>query len=346
MYEIDGSEKSGSGTILRLSVAIAALTERPLHIFNIRANRPKPGLKPQHLEAIIIAGKLCNAELKGVKLNSKELWFIPNKNKGGKYSSSIGTAGSIPALIMTILPICIFSSNPVSLHISKGGTDVSYSPTINYMKFILLPTLRKMGVKASIQILRYGYYPKGLGEVIFKTEPLPFLNSIILTRFGKIEYATGLSVSTFLKNRNVSQRQAFSATSYLKKHGILPNINILNDSSNPFQKGSSITLWLKTTTGVIIGADAIGARNKPSEEVGIEAAKKLVATYNSKATVDENLSDMIIPFIALAKGKSTFLTRILSDHLKTNIWLMKKLLKTQFIIQKSNNLYKITKKSD
>lgn len=346
MYEIDGGEQTGSGTILRLSVAVAAITGRPLHIFNIRANRPKPGLKPQHLEAIIVAGKLCNAELKGAKLNSKELWFIPNKNKGGNYSSVIGTAGSIPALIMTILPICIFSINPVSIHISKGGTDVSYSPTINYIKFILLPTLRKMGVKASIQILSYGYYPKGMGEVIFKTAPSPFLNSIILTRFGKLESAKGLSVSTFLKNRNVSQRQAFSANSYLKKYGILPNIKILNDSSNPFQKGSSITLWLKTTTGVIIGADAIGARNKTSEEVGREAAKKLVATYNSKATVDENLSDMIIPFIALAKGKSTFLTRILSDHLITNMWLMEKLLNTHFIIKKTNNLYKITKKSD
>ena len=126
MYEIDGSEKSGSGTILRLSVAVAAITGRSLHIYNIRTNRPKPGLKPQHLEAVITAGKLCNAEMKGAELNSKELWFVPKKNKGGNFSSIVGTAGSIPALIMTVIPICIFSTNPVSLHIFKGGTDVSF----------------------------------------------------------------------------------------------------------------------------------------------------------------------------------------------------------------------------
>lgn len=344
MYEIDGSEKSGSGTILRLSVAIAAITGKPLHIYNIRANRSKPGLRPQHLQAVITAGKLCDAEIKGAELDSNELWFKPKKNRGGTFSSIIGTAGSIPALIMTILPICIFSINPVRLHISKGGTDVSHSPTINYMKFILLPTLRKMGVHASIQILSYGYYPKGMGEVIFKTIPSTSLNSIILNEFGKIKHTKGLSVSTFLKNRNVAQRQAFSATSYLKQHGILTNVNILNDFSNPFQKGSSITLWLKTTTGVIIGADAIGARNKSSEEVGREAAKKIATAFASKATVDTNLSDMLIPFIALAKGESTFLTRILSNHLSTNIWLMDKLLNTRFIIQKVGNLHKITKK--
>ncbi|MFZ0965006.1 MAG: RNA 3'-terminal phosphate cyclase, partial [Candidatus Bathyarchaeia archaeon] len=52
MIEIDGSQKSGSGTILRLSIALAAILGQPLHIYNIRQNRPQPGLRPQHLEAV------------------------------------------------------------------------------------------------------------------------------------------------------------------------------------------------------------------------------------------------------------------------------------------------------
>ena len=65
MIEIDGSEKSGSGTILRLSVAVAAITKQTLHICNIRQNRPQPGLKHQHLEAVITAAKLSNAKVEG-----------------------------------------------------------------------------------------------------------------------------------------------------------------------------------------------------------------------------------------------------------------------------------------
>ena len=65
MLEIDGSEKSGSGTILRLYVALAAINQEPLHIFNIRHNRRQPGLRPQHLESVNTAAKLCNAELEG-----------------------------------------------------------------------------------------------------------------------------------------------------------------------------------------------------------------------------------------------------------------------------------------
>lgn len=94
MIQIDGSEKSGSGTILRISVALSAVIGQPLHIYNIRQNRPEPGLKPQHLEAVLTAARICGAELKGAELKSRELWFKPNKMKGGKIDAEIGTAGA------------------------------------------------------------------------------------------------------------------------------------------------------------------------------------------------------------------------------------------------------------
>ncbi|MDH5754842.1 MAG: RNA 3'-phosphate cyclase, partial [Candidatus Bathyarchaeota archaeon] len=109
MIEIDGSQKSGSGTILRFSVALAIVLEQTLHIYNIRQNRPQPGLRPQHLEAVLTAAKLCNAELEGARLNSRELWFKPKDVKGGKFEAEIGTAGSIPMLLMTVLPVCAFA---------------------------------------------------------------------------------------------------------------------------------------------------------------------------------------------------------------------------------------------
>ena len=83
MFEIDGSQKSGSGTILRLSIALAAVTGQPLHICNIRQSRSQPGLKPQHREAVLAAARLCNAEVEGATLGSRELWFTPHEIKGG-----------------------------------------------------------------------------------------------------------------------------------------------------------------------------------------------------------------------------------------------------------------------
>jgi RNA 3'-terminal phosphate cyclase (ATP) len=345
LFEIDGSQKSGSGTILRLAVALAAATGELLHILNIRQNRPQQGLKPQHLEAVLTAAKLCNAEIKGATLGSKELWFKPREVKGGNFEAEIGTAGSIPVLLMAVLPICIFAKNPVCLHVTKGGTDVSHSPTVNYLRNVFLPALAQMGLEVDINVHKYGYYPKGMGEVTMTVKPPDSLQPIRLNEFGNLKNVKGISVCTFLADRNVAERQAKAASEYLSEKGYAANIQVINDHSNTFQKGSSITLWAETDTGAIIGADAIGQLKKTSEAVGREAAEKLVAELSLKPTVDVHLADMLVPYMALAEDTSSVLTREVSDHLETNIWLAEKMLKTRFNIQKVNNLFRIEKSS-
>ena len=345
MIEIDGSQKSGSGTILRLSVALAVIRGQPLHIYNIRENRPQPGLRPQHLEAVLTAARLCDAELKGAELNSRELWFYPKKVKGGKIEAEIGTAGSIPMLLLTVLPICVFAENSVHLHVVRGGTDVSHAPTVNYMRFVLLPVLKHMGINAFLTVHKYGYYPKGMGEITINVEPCGSLKPFLMENFGKIKAIKGVSVCTFLAERRVAERQAEAANDYLGEKGYTADIQIVNDKSNPLQKGSSLVLWAETDTDAYIGADAIGELRKTSEAVGREAAEKIYVEISAKPTVDIHLADMLIPYMALAKGKSTYLTRAISDHLETNIWLAEKILGVKFHVLKTNGLYKIEKVS-
>ncbi|MEM3090502.1 MAG: RNA 3'-terminal phosphate cyclase [Candidatus Bathyarchaeia archaeon] len=343
MIEIDGSQKSGSGTILRLSVALASILRQPLHIYNIRQNRPQPGLRPQHLEAVLTAAKLCNAEVKGAFLNSRELWFTPEEVKGGVFKAEIGTAGSIPMLIMTVLPICIFAEKSIHLNVLRGGTDVSHSPTINYMRFVFLPILKRMGINAEITVHKYGYYPKGMGEVTLTVEPCKELKPICLEDFGKLEIVKGVSVCTFLADRRVAERQATTAKDYLRRYGLKADVQIVNDRSNPLQKGSSLVLWAETDKGAVLGADSIGELGKTSEAVGVEVAEKLYTEISSRATVDVHLADMLIPYVALAEEKSVYLTRALSDHLETNIWLAETLLHVKFNVKCVNGLYKVEK---
>jgi RNA 3'-phosphate cyclase len=341
MIEIDGSQKSGSGTILRLSVALAAITKQPLHIYNIRQNRPQPGLKHQHLEAVLTAAKLCNAKVRGATLGSRELWLTPQQIKGGNTEAEIETAGSIPMLLLATLPICLFADNPVHLHVAKGGTDTTHAPTINYMRNVFLPALKQMGVDAAITVQKYGYYPKGMGEATMTVKPNRALKPIQLENFGKLKSIKGVSVCTFLAHKQVAERQAKAAEDYLSQNGYNATIQVVNDQSNTFQKGSSIVLWAETDSGVIIGSDAIGELGKTSEAVGKEAAEKLITELSAEPTVDVYLADMLIPYMALTQGKSAFLARTISEHIEANIWLMEKILNVKFTIQKVNNLYRI-----
>ena len=343
MLEIDGSQKSGSGTILRLSVALASILNEPLHISKIRQRRSQPGLRPQHLEAVLTAAKICNAETRGAKLGSRELWFKPTEIAGGEVHAEIGTAGSIPMLLLTILPLCAFARKTVRVHVIKGGTDVRHAPTINYIKHVLLPMLKRMGLKTKLEVQKYGYYPKGMGEISLEVQPCSELKPLRLENFGNIAKIKGVSVCTFLAKRKVAQRQAKAANEILKAHGYEVQIEVVNDQSNPLQKGSSLVLWAKTSADALLGGDAIGELRKLSEAVGREAAENLVKEIEAEAIVDVHLADMLVPYMALAKGESTFSCRLLTEHLDTNIWLAQKILGARFEVGRVGSLYRVRK---
>jgi len=346
LLEIDGSQRSGSGTILRLSVALAGILNQPLHIVNIRKKRPQPGLRPQHLEAVLTAAKICNAEVRGAKLGSQELWFEPKEITGGEIHAEIGTAGSIPMLLLTVLPLCAYAKHPVRLRVTRGGTDVRNAPTANYLKYLLLPMLARMGLKASLTIDKYGYYPKGMGEVTVDAEPCTKLEAVRLEEFGSLRQITGVSVCTFLADRRVAERQVAAAAELLEEAGFHSDIQVVNDMSNPLQKGSCILLWAETDAGVLLGGDAIGELGKPSEVVGREAAENLLKELMSKATVDSHMSDMLVPYVALAEGKSVYLSRLLTEHLDTNVWLAHEILGVSFHVTKVGSLFRVeTKKA-
>jgi RNA 3'-phosphate cyclase len=344
LLEIDGGQKSGSGTILRLSMALAAIAGQPLHICNIRQSRSQPGLKPQHLEAVLTVARLCNAEIKGASLGSKELWFKPHEIKGGKIEAEIGTAGSIPMLLMAVMPICVFAKQEVRLHVAKGGTDTKNAPTINYVRMVLLSTLSRMGLDGSVTVHKYGYYPKGMGEVTLTVNPCRKLKPIRLERFGNLKSVKGISVCTFLADKRGAERQRNAAKDVLCKNGYAVDIQVVNDTSNDMQKGSSIVLWAKSDESAVIGADAIGELGKPSEAVGREAAEKLCTEISAKPTVDVHLADMLIPYLAFAEDSSVFLARQVTGHLETNIWLVEKMLGTKFNVSKENDLWKVERR--
>jgi len=341
MLEIDGSQKSGSGTILRLSVALAAILQEPLHIFNIRKKRTQPGLRPQHLEAVLTAARLCHAEVKGATLGSRELWFAPSKIEGGEVQAEIGTAGSIPMLLLTVLPICAHAKQKVRLHVIRGGTDVRNAPTTNYLRHVLLPMLARMGLQVSLSIRKYGYYPKGMGEVVLEVEPCPKLNSIELEHFGKLRYIKGISICTMLAERRVAERQAAAANERIASAALKADIEIVYDTSNLIQKGSSLVLWAESDSGALLGGDAIGELGKPSENVGREAAENLLKELDSGATVDSHLADMLVPYAALAQSNSVYLSRLMTEHLDTNIWLVERILGVRFQAARVGSLYRV-----
>jgi RNA 3'-terminal phosphate cyclase (ATP) len=201
-----------------------------------------------------------------------------------------------------------------------------------------------MSVKASIEINKYGYYPKGMGEVRLKVQSCKEVSLIKRVKFGKISKVEGISTCTFLADRKVAERQAKEAERLLLAQNLKPKIEVVNDFSNPLQKGSSLVLWCKTDAGVLLGGDAIGELRKTSEIVAQEAVGNLLKEIGAKATVDVHLADMLVPFAALAKGESEYLTRMITEHVESNLWLASIILGVEFRVERKGRLFRVTKK--
>ncbi|MEM1891901.1 MAG: RNA 3'-terminal phosphate cyclase, partial [Nitrososphaerota archaeon] len=82
--ELDGSIGEGGGQVLRTAVTLSAIMLKPIRIYNIRAKRSPPGLRPQHLTAVKAVAWLADAEVKGLSVGSSEVFFVPKRLKGGK----------------------------------------------------------------------------------------------------------------------------------------------------------------------------------------------------------------------------------------------------------------------
>ncbi|MGB9928961.1 MAG: RNA 3'-terminal phosphate cyclase [Methanosarcina sp.] len=329
MLEIDGSYGEGGGQLVRTAVALSAVTGTGVKIKNIRKNRPNPGLKQQHLKALETAAKICEAEIFGLFPGSTELSFVPVEIKGGKYEIDIGTAGSISLLLQCLMPALPFSKKKVELLI-RGGTDVAWAPTIDYLQNVTFKALERLGYTGNIILKKYGYYPKGGGEVSAFFEPCK-LKGFHFSR--ESEEIKGVSHASNLP-AHVPLRQAEAAKLKLLEAGYPSEIE--NKSFEFLSTGSGITLWAGFS-----GGSALGKKGLPAEKVGQHAAEEIIKELASGAAVDVYLADQLIPYMALS-GSSSYTVREISLHAATNIWITEQLLDVKFNIEEKKGLFEIS----
>jgi RNA 3'-phosphate cyclase len=332
--EVDGAEGEGGGQILRGAIALSCITGKPTRIFRIRANRPNPGIQPQHLIGIEAAARVAGGRADGLAIGSTEVRFAPGRIEAGRYAFNVKTAGSVTLIMQTLLPILTFAGGESEVALS-GGTDVPWSPPIDYVKQVVLPCLGCFGVQAWVEVQRRGYYPKGGGQSILRVKGVEELTAIRLVERGKVESVRGISHCTNLP-AHVAKRQAEAAKKALLSAG-LENVRIMEESSMAAGLGSGITLWADAGNRIRLGGDALGAREKRAEEVGREAAENLIREVRSGMAADRHFGDMALLYMAVAKGTSELGISSLSKHAETMVLLCKKFIGAEWDVKRRND---------
>ena len=318
MLHLDGSYGEGGGQILRTALALAAVTRVPVRIEHLRAGRPKPGLRPQHLTAVQALARVCQSEVTGAHLSSQALTFSPGAPQSGHYlvdvAEKTGSAGAVSLIAQALLPPLLMAGAPTTI-ILKGGTHVPWSPPVHYLSQVFLPALASLGARVELSLERWGWYPKGGGEIRLKITPARTLVGVEWRSPAAPAAFRALSAASKLPE-HVARRQASRLMARLQE--IVPVEIVPASGQDP---GSFLFLW-----GPRAGFSALGARGKPAEHVADEVAEAYLAFNRSNAALDPHLADQILLYLALAKGPSTFTTAAVTSHLLTNAWVIEQFL--------------------
>ncbi|MBI2669430.1 RNA 3'-terminal phosphate cyclase [Candidatus Woesearchaeota archaeon] len=344
MITLDGSSGEGGGALVRVALALSTFTGKEFSVANIRSGRKEPGLKAQHLTAIKALQKICSARTNEVKLGSTELKFTPGKIKAGRYEFDIGTAGSISLFLQAVLLPCLFAPRKTTITVI-GGTSGKWASSVDYLNYVVLPHLRRFVEKIEIKIEQRGYYPEGGGKVTAEITPkikmensftsldFSLVPKIQLAEQGKLEQIKGLiNVSAELEEPQVAERIRRAAEAKLRKYQVPINIRLEYAKSRSI--GGEALFWAVFDTEVILGADSLIEKGRRSEDIGTEAAEKLIVEIDSGAAVDVHAEDQLIPFLALLPG-STIKVREVTQHAKTNIYVVEKFLPVKFEVKDS-----------
>lgn len=317
MLELDGADAGGQ--FVRSALALSALEDEPVRIENVRGDRSTPGLRPQHLAVLETMATVCDAEISGAEVGSQTIEFDPGGVSGGRYAVDIGTAGSVTLLFDALLPLATRLSSRLSVTVT-GGTDVKWSPPLDYLRYVKLPLLCRHGLDAAVEVSHRGFYPKGGGEATLHLGPST-LEPINLEQRGGLEAVRLYSTEAdSLADRGVAHRQAEGALERLdlEDEGLEVAERVLATTASP-SPGSAVVIRVDCGE-TLAGFSALGERGKPAERVGEDAADAANRFFEGDAPVDEHMADQLLVFLALAGGR----VRIpaVTDHVRTSLALL------------------------
>ncbi|KAJ9645775.1 hypothetical protein H2199_002815 [Coniosporium tulheliwenetii] len=327
---LDGRTLEGGGQIVRIALAVSALTGIPIRITNIRGNRSDGGgLKNQHLAAVEFLAAVCRATVTGAELKSETLEFTPNMSSRDLATHqqqphldlkiNQKTVGSTALVLQAILPFLLFSYRntpgspsaqpdssglPSTITIT-GGLNGSTCPSQDYINEVLIPTLSRIGLPSMTTLSAHRH-------------------SNDSNERGAVQYNIAPSPPTL----------ADASPSHFADRAL--ELEIQNTES----KHLYILLVATSTNDHRLGADR--QRNCLRQTDGLtdrrvallveEVTTQLFAEIEHGGCVDTHMQDQLVVFQALAKGRSVVDggRKEPSLHTRTARWVVREMLGVEF----------------
>jgi RNA 3'-terminal phosphate cyclase (ATP) len=310
---------------------------KEVEVYNIRAKRDNPGLRPQHLAVVTAFASATGGRVENAKVGSDWIRFSPSSEARDSLEIDVGTAGSVTLIMQTLLSALSLKGLECNLRV-RGGTDTRWSPTYDYFKRIYEPAASALGVRIETTLKRRGFYPAGGGVVEGRCWPAEPASQ---TRFESPPATHGVEVSSVCANlpKSVASRQADSAVARLTEAGAqVEDVSV--DEQAADSPGTAILVHHRERDAVFLGGDAVGERGVRAEDIGASAASSFLASRSKGASVDHHLADMLVPLMSL-QGGGQMLTDEDTQHLRTNLEVAAAFTGCLYGIEREGALYRV-----
>ncbi|KAM0461979.1 hypothetical protein ACHAO4_001169 [Trichoderma viride] len=326
---LDGRTGEGGGQLVRLAVALAAITSQPVKITNVRGNRPKGGgLKNQHVAAIEWLAQVTEADVEGLSVGSKSVTFTPRRPPSELFQRNISIrtesgAASTMLVLQAMLPFLVFASNdtnePVAVDLS-GGTNVAFSPSYEYFDQVLAPTLEeRFGVRIERELKCRGWSlgKQSRGSISLKFYPIAKGEKLKCMPPPQHSFPESFEVKTIdvsiiapMHSHNKLQESIVEDVGVLWP-GTDISFKIVEDSCADSRW--SVLLVAHSTGGIRWASDVLTSAPKNIKGydrfislLSKKLCKGLYEEISLGGVVDEHLQDQLICFQALCDGPSSF----------------------------------------
>ncbi|KAK1945902.1 3'-5' ssDNA/RNA exonuclease TatD [Phytophthora citrophthora] len=332
---LDGGDGEGGGQLLRIATALSAAMRRALRVHSIRANRRVPGLRNQHLSTIeLVTALSAGGVLSGARLNSTDILFdargalLTAGTKEGVFNATSHTGGSVSLMLQGALPVLAFRDSPTQLQL-RGGTNVGFSPTIDFMQVPLRSLLAQFGVLIDVEVSKRMFFPGGgdpSGQVQVSVTPVESGKSLQAINLAEASTSIRTALIRVIAfgssaNENMADHYASALKLAVSKEFDGGQL-VMNDEcivettkakpqrKKPFKgrkqrTAVSALVVLETETGGIISVDrTVDVNESTASILADQITSKLSEYVQSGMCVDEHLADNAVVFMALAQGTS------------------------------------------
>lgn len=224
-------KKIEGSNYFRHKIAYSLLLNKPIEIFNIRAEDINPGLFECEISFLKLIEKITNGTKVEISKTGTIVRFLPGiitNNYGEEFEFECHNSRCLTYYFEGILPISLFGKESLNcklMGITNNSTDISVD-SFNSTTCKLIQKL-VIGDTIKLEIKKRGILPNGKGLVIFKCPIIMCLNYFDWIDEGKIKRIRGTAFTS--KVSGVFSTRMIDASRGVFNN-FLPDIWILADN--------------------------------------------------------------------------------------------------------------------